>query len=280
MESSLEQPGKQLEQPEAQEVLQHSEPKQQETTTSAQKKRSAVRSGYRLSVRGLVILLFFLSVTAAWMMNSSWNVNEITVEGNHFTTAESIIKASELHPGVKPDSLQALKVIQQIEKLPYIAEARLEPNPPASVKIVVIEREPIGLIASGNTFVILDNKGVKMPVVPGKVPHLPIVYGFSASMRDTLKGPAFQAVNAFLTALKKDPLARSSISEIGFDRQKGIIAMSQRGNVRLYFGHGDFEKRLKILHAFIAQIARSRGMEAFEWIDFRFDHQVITSEIS
>lgn len=280
MEASFEQSGKQPEQPEAEDALQHSEAQQQETATPAPSKRPAERSGYRLSVRGLVILLLILSISAAWMMNSSWNVHEITVEGNHFTTAESIIKASELQPGVKPDSLQALKMIQQIEKLPYIAEARLEPNPPASVKIVVIEREPIGLIASGNTIVILDNKGVKMPVVAGKVPDLPIVYGFSASMRDTLKGPAFQAVSAFLTVLKKDPLARASISEIGFDRQKGIVAISQRGNARLYFGHGEFEKRLNGLHAFIAQIARSRGMEAFEWIDFRFDHQVITREIS
>jgi cell division protein FtsQ len=236
--------------------------------------------GNRLSVKGLVILLMGASIIAAWAMNDSWSVREIAVEGNHFTTTEAILKASKLAPGVKPDSLQALQVISRLEKLPYVAEARLEPNPPGAVKIVVVEREPIGLISNGNSFMILDNKGVKMPVVSGKVPDLPIVYGFSASMKDTLHGAAFDAVSTFLIALKKDALGSATIAEIGFDRIKGVVAVSQRGNVKLYFGHDQFDVRLKNLHAFVGQITRHRGLEAFDWIDFRFDHQVVTREIS
>lgn len=232
----------------------------------------------RISPRGFVLILLMLSIWAAWLMNKSWSVRKIVVEGNRFTSTEEILKIAQLAPGTKPDSVAALEIILRVEKLPYIAEARIEPNPPGSVKIVVIEREPVALLSNGSKHVILDNKGVKMPLIPGKVPDLPVLYGFSTGLRDTLAGHSFDTVCAFLKQLKTDPVASAMIGELSFDREKGIVAISQRSNVKLFFGHDEFAPRLRNLDAFYSQIVRTRGLTVFQWIDLRFSHQIVTKE--
>lgn len=259
-------------------------PKQQPETKSAHRKRTGMNfkswkpnrsAGYLLAA----VLLIAGSVYGAIYLAGNATVQRVSVSGAMMTDAEAIILASQIESGIPADSVHALRVIEEVEKLPYIRSAEVHISTLGNLHIAVQERKPVGILVQGDAMMLIDAEGIKMQIPSHYVPDLPLIYGFNVNpAADTLNSDSFKKTAAFLTALKQREVAMLTLSEVGWHGEDGVIALSRENGVRLVFGEDEFTSRLKKWEEFYRQVVPQRGMAAFTRLDFRFRDQIVARE--
>lgn len=212
---------------------------------------------------------------------SGVTIQGVAVSGNYFTNEAQILQKASIQSGLPADSLRLLTVIENVESLPYVqmASARITHN--GRVHIQIRERQPIGMFIHNNARTYADEKGVLLPIIPGRSADVPLVYGVSWSPRqDTLRSDAFLKIKDFLMEVQKDPIAFATISEIAWSPDEGIVALSNENGIRLVFGHTRFNEAIQNWNLFYRQVVAVRGPGNFSAIDLRYDGQIVTRESS
>jgi cell division septal protein FtsQ len=172
------------------------------------------------------------------------------------------------------------EIRNRFEKLPYVKQADIGVAPNGTIKIRIHERKPVALLIDHKNKIYVDGKGVKLPIVAGKTVDVPILYGFSATpMQDTLQSKAFKTVSDFLTAVRNNAVADATISEIAWSSSNdGIVALTNQNGVKLIFGEGNFDTRLRNWEAFYGEVVKQKGIEKMRSVDLRFEGQIVTRE--
>jgi cell division protein FtsQ len=244
--------------------------------------RSNNRSGRKIKGRYVMIavLLVIGATFLGYYATKAVIIKNVTVDGQYFSNQKDIIAAARVPMNVAPDSLNFLKIIKNVEKLPYVKEAYIRVVPTTTLHIHVIERKPIAMLVNGANKMYVDADGVKLPIINGKAVDAPLLYGFQATgAGDTLKSDRFHEVSNFLTDAYKHDLAGMTISELGFSKKEGIVALSQDNGVKLIFGNKDFNERLTYWEAFYKQVIPRKGINKFLSVDLRYKGQIVTHEL-
>ncbi len=236
---------------------------------------SSLKQRYVLIIGALLLA----AIIAGYYFNRATIVKEVEVTGNTFTPAEKVIKQAAVPLNTPPDSLPYLRIIKDVETLPYVKEATVQVVPPKTLLIRVSERKPVGVLADQGNQPYFDANGIVLPRVTGKAVNVPLVYGLRhTAPGDTLKGKAATEVTAFLQAALDHQFASLTLSEVGYDSDTGVIALSQDNGVKLLFGHNDFDRALRNWEAFYQQVVPHKGMNKLASVDLRFVGQVVTKD--
>jgi len=225
------------------------------------------------------VLVLGLAVIGGIYWDRNMTVKDVRFEGQYFVTREELQKSVDIPTGVKPDSLDYLSIIGQVENIPYVKYADVQVEPGGNLVIEITERQPIALLADGNDKIYVDKDGIRLKLILGKTVDVPILYGFDAKpMKDTLKSKAFLAVRDFLTEMKKQQVSNATISEVAWTRDEGVVALTNENGVKLVFGKNDFKTRLRNWEAFYGEVVKTKGIAGMRAIDLRFRGQIITQE--
>jgi cell division protein FtsQ len=247
-------------------------------------KAARARAGRERTLRTIgylvvAVVIIGLSLGLGYHFSSESRIDQVSVSGNVFTKADEIIKRAAVPAGIHSDSLNVIEVMNRVEKLPWVREARLSLSPFGRLDIAVTERRPIALLLQGDASVYVDADGVKLPLVPGRPVDVPLLYGFPvAPLTDTLTSESFRRVAGFLLAAEGNPAAHRTLSEIGWAGFEGVVALSHDNGIKLIFGSENFEERLRNWTAFYNQVIPEKGISRFMSIDFRYQGQIITHE--
>lgn len=225
------------------------------------------------------VLVLGLAVTAGLYWNSTMKVQGVQFEGNDFVSIQDL-QLVEVPTGINPDSMNFGEIRNRFEKLPYVKQADIGVAPNGTINIRIHERKPVALLIDHKNKIYVDGKGVKLPIVAGKTVDVPILYGFSATpMQDTLQSKAFKTVSDFLTAVRNNAVADATISEIAWSSSNdGIVALTNQNGVKLIFGAGNFDTRLRNWEAFYGEVVKQKGIEKMRSVDLRFEGQIVTRE--
>jgi cell division protein FtsQ len=128
------------------------------------------------------------------------DLRQIEVVGTDRLSASDVADALNGQLGTPLALLDVASVEQELARFPVIRSYSIEAVPPHTVRITVVEREPIGLIADGSTFVVVDPAGVVVDSVAERSAGLPIIDAGDA----TLGNHAFESAVAVLLALPAD----------------------------------------------------------------------------
>ena len=229
-------------------------------------------------IAGAVFVLG-LAVMAGLYWNSTMKVQGVQFEGNDFVSVQDL-QLVEVPTGINPDSMNFGEIRNRFEELPYVKQADISVEPNGTINISITERQPVALLADDKKKIYVDSEGIKLPIVPGKTVDVPILYGFSATpMGDTLQSKAFKTVSDFLTAVRSNNVADATISEIAWSSSNdGIVALTNQNGVKLIFGKGDFDTRLRNWEAFYGEVIKQKGIEKMRSVDLRFEGQIVTRE--
>lgn len=220
-----------------------------------------------------------IAVLAGLYREKTVRVGDLRFEGNYFVSQERLQKQVEIPAGIRPDSLDFLKIIKKVERIDYVQHAAVNVEPSGDLSIEVTERRPIAMLADAEKKIYVDADGVRLPIVLGKAVDVPILYGFdSEPMTDTLKSEAWRQARNFLVQVNSRPVSNATISEVAWTRDQGIVALSHEEGVRLVFGNGEFGTRLRNWEAFYSAIVRKKGIRSMRSVDLRFKGQIVTRE--
>lgn len=225
------------------------------------------------------VLVLGLAVLGGIYWNSTGKAQDVRFEGYHYVNQEELQNKVEIPTGIHPDSLDMAGIIKKYEEIDYVHRVNIQMEPGGTLIVNVTERQPLALLADGQQRAYVDRDGVQLPQVLGKTPDVPILYGFNAqAMSDTLQSESFKIVSQFLQELQKRPASDATISEVAWDKNEGIIVLTNENGVKLTFGKGEFDKKLRNWEAFYAEVVRQKGINSIESVDLRFKGQIVTRE--
>lgn len=226
-----------------------------------------------------IMLVVGIAVLAAIYWNKNVTVDEVTFSGNTMTDSEELYKTANVPLGIHPDSLDLSGVVNRVEKIDYVKTAIPYIEPSGELNIQITERKPIALLIENERKVYVDSEGIKLPLIDGKSFDLPLVYGFNASANnDTLNSQAFKQISSFLLDAQRNKFGWITISEVAYNEEEGVVALSQENGVKLLFGSNDFQTKLENWEAFYTEVIRVKGIQAMQQVDLRFTNQVVTRE--
>jgi cell division protein FtsQ len=235
--------------------------------------------------KSLIVLLFFLIVAFLGITSlaNRWRgellVERLDIRGNRILSEKDLVALAKVPIGTPLYSVDLLEVRSRVRLNPYVADAVIAHDLPATIKINIRERKPVAILGGSETLYVSEEGYVLPPVNSKEVLDLPVITG--ARQSEALEGgtkitsegfkPAIEILSD-AEALDRDLYHR--ISEINIDSLEPTVYMAEQG-VPVFFQKDNIHTQLVYLLSFWNQYVQQQGSERVKSIDLRFDGQVV-----
>ena len=242
----------------------------------------------RLRYVGVVTFFVLAGIAGLAVLAAQWRHSvvgvELAVSGLRIATEEQIRVASGLTDSSSLAELDLLEVRRGVLGNPFIKDVDVTRDPPRTLRIDVVERTPIALLVNvqGKDWLV-DEDGYVLPALQSASVHdLPVltdgdnVTELKPGVR--IKNPTVQkALQVLKTAQLIDPALLNLFSEINLSQRRDLVLYTLEGGVPVIFGSPQRrEDKLRSFAAFWENVAMKHGPTALEYIDLRWQNQVVT----
>ena len=206
-------------------------------------------------------------------------LREVRLTGIEVTRTDEFDEIRKKVIGQHPDSLNMAELVVGAMNLPYVDTVFIRLEAAGALVFDVVEYEAIGLIVDGNSEALVAADGTVLPLREKAISEsLPLIYGYSTSRKSLQNEPGFEDIAQFLTVSREHELSWITISEVTWNKEDGVVALSHENGVKLLFGRDHFEESILKWIAFYKEVILHKGIDAFHTIDLRFRGQIVTRE--
>jgi cell division protein FtsQ len=204
-------------------------------------------------------------------------VRHVSIDGNTRVSRGEILTVLDGLQGTNILTLDIEAWRARLKRSPWVADATVRRIFPATVRVVLEEREPIGLGRIGEQVFLVDRTGTIIDEFgPGYATlDLPVIDGLAAGAHGgtTLVDPSRAAlVWCLLQALARSPHLAERVSQIDVTDVRDAAVILEGDPAVLRLGHERFGERLQ-LYVDAADTLRSR-VEDIDYVDLRFGEHV------
>lgn len=233
---------------------------------------------------GLLVLLFIIS----WKAKEEKKCTNIDVElvGENtvalFMDEKDIlafIHEKGIRPGMPIGALNLNELEKSLRSIKWINHAELYLDNHQSLQIKIEQRSPIARVfsASGASFYI-DKEGRRLPLKQLTVLRLPVFTGFPSD-QEKMSSPDSLLLNDvlhFTKAIQKDSFFMAQIAQINIESNGDFEMVPSLGDHIVLMGAAEnVEDKLNRLYSFYKQVWVNSGINAYQVLDCRFDHQIV-----
>jgi cell division septal protein FtsQ len=234
---------------------------------------------------GVIAVLAFV----LWIVTLQWRthlpVSSIEVEGEQIVLKDEIVKLAEVPLGTGLYDVDLTAIGQNVERNNFIKRAVVKRDAPSVLRIVVEERSPIALLSVPgiNDMLLIDGDGFVLPhVATQAVFDIPVISGIdSAQSLRVGERTDLKDVQAALEILRASEYISIDlyhlISEVQLRGGRDIMLYTADAGVPVIFGRGDPAEKLVKFNAFWKQCVNQQGLSQLQYIDLRFDDQVVVA---
>jgi cell division protein FtsQ len=238
----------------------------------------------RPHVAGLVMVLLLMVAMGVALGANLWRrdlvVKDIRTEGNRIVASSEILALAAIPKNQKLFEVDLNQARKRIQANQFIRTVAVNRDVPDRISITIEERVPVAAIV-GEKMLYIDAEGVvlpparseyifDLPVLTGALPQSECVPGKRVTS-DVLR----EALQIITTAQKiSDDFCRL-ISEIHIDPAHSIELFTSESGVPVIFGRGDVAGKMVKMEAFWREFVSQRGAGELQYIDLRFEDQVV-----
>ena len=228
-------------------------------------------------IKGLVVLVMIVSISYGsyklyylFKGTSKFNLTKIIVNNEFMLTKGEIIERSGVKRGVRVMNIDIGSIENNLKSSPFIKEANVKIVYPSAMVINVIENNPIAYINENSVLKFVGNNGkILGRVMPEKSFNLPII---------TDKDVNEKVIDCLNRTLVISQFVFHQISEIRYT-SRGVEINLVKASANVIIGRNDFDKKIVLLENFIREEYDNISFNKVDYIDFRFDKQVILKEL-
>ncbi len=243
----------------------------------------AIRIIWSIAAAGLIVLFVI-----AWKAKNEKRLADIQIElvGESAQALfmdeiaiGSILNDQGVQVGMPIEKINLTQLEQFIEKTEWVKNAEFFINNKLVLEVKIEQRIPIARIftASGTSFYI-DNEGWRLPLKQLTVLNLPVFTGFPTD-RPKLSKPdsiLLKDVLFFAKTIQKDSFFMAQIAQVNIEPNGTFQMVPTLGDHLVLLGSVDqLEDKLNRLFTFYKKVWLGSGVNAYQFIDCRFDHQVV-----
>jgi cell division protein FtsQ len=243
----------------------------------------AIRIIWSIAAAGLIVLF-----VVSWKAKSAKQLTNIQVE----LVGESaqalfmdeisirvILNEQGVEVGMPIEKINLTQLEQFIEKTEWVKNAEFFINNKLVLEVKIEQRIPIARIftASGSSFYI-DNEGWRLPLKQLTVLNLPVFTGFPTDQSKLSKPDSalLKDVLFFAKTIQKDSFFMAQVAQVNIEPNGTFQMVPTLGDHLVLLGSVDqLEDKLNRLFTFYKKVWVGSGVNAYQFIDCRFDHQVV-----
>ena len=224
----------------------------------------------------LVLLLVVFIFARSW--RGTLVIETVSVEGAKALAAKDVVSMAAIQPLAflaKADLFDARK---RLLDQPYIKSAVVMRCLPHTLKIEIVEREPIASL-QGSELRYVDSEAVLIPRFAADTQFdVPVISGIAGLDSAAYGVPVHDTdLVAALEVIKAGQLSGfyHAISEVHVAPGADIVMYSAEGGVPVFLGRGEMGKKLVTLQTFWSAYMKPDTLAQLQYIDARFDGQIV-----
>lgn len=237
------------------------------------------------SIAGVALIVLF---TYAWQDKSHKKSTGVQIELVGDNTAilfmdEMEIKALLAEQGVKQGvpiiGLNLVKIEQSLANIKWIKNAEIFIDNKQEVQVRIEQRIPVARIftAMGGSFFI-DSTAKQLPLKQLTVMRLPVITGFPSDQEQLSKPDSALLSHVLKLAMliRKDSFFSAQVAQVNITSSGDFEIIPALGDHLVLIGSiENIEDKLNRLYTFYKKVWIQSGINAYQVLDCRFDHQIV-----
>lgn len=209
-------------------------------------------------------------------------VTQVSVEGTNVLSKEEIVRLMKLPPRVSMYDIDLTVLQRNILSNAFVKHAIVKRDAPSQLQVIVEERIPAALLAGSELFYI-DDEGVVLPYIASSEGYdIPIISGADSNSlikpgQKILNSDIREALEIIAAAKETSSEIFHAISEIKLRKGRDIVCYTFESGAPIIFGKGDIVQKIVKLDAFWQKFIQNSDTGDIQYIDIRFDDQVVVS---
>jgi cell division protein FtsQ len=231
--------------------------------------------------RGGQVVLFGLVATAlTWLGDQTvryahsaqaFAIREIVIEGNQQLGDIDVRRAAGLQIGSNIFEISDEDARKYLLRHPWIEDATVVRKLPASIRIDIVERQPVALVALDHLYLVSHEGAVFKRLGVDDPVDLPVITGIaSEQFYDDLdyRTAILLRSMAVLQDYEGAGLAeREPVSEIHFEGVTGIQLFVGNDGMNVRLGNGQHRQKLRRLRQVLERLAREKTRPSYVYLD-------------
>lgn len=219
-----------------------------------------------------------------WQWLSELRCERIEVDGLRHAAERDVLELARVDTGMVLFDIDPILVADRVRRHPWVQEAEVTRLPTGTLMLKVQERTPVVMVLNrkGQGSHYLDRGGFAMPVDSGAVYDVPLLRGMREPYHPVRRVQSRQIRRLLNAVANVDEQTDALISELEI-RETGNVwgyttPVGERGSVPIRLGKSGYDEKFALLGSFWHQAVLTQPHKTFQWIDLRYDSQVVTQE--
>jgi cell division protein FtsQ len=241
----------------------------------------------------LFILLVVLAALAGLVsVASNWKkevvVRDFVVDGISIIADRELLSRIMVFKGRNLQELDAEELKKRIMVLPYLRDAVISKELNGTVRVRVIEREPVALTVIDGSMTVIDREGFLLPWRPVIAERFPKLLEIAGISHLKTAGNGLQQLDThdvalilhFLEALSETEYASILIRELHLAGNNMTWYLAVQAPTRFIVGNdGNFKEKLKKFEIFWQKVISKKGFGCYDTVDLRFRDRIFTTDL-
>lgn len=256
----------------------------EETTLNTERTEDHTEYGKRVYVYFAVLTLVLATVFA---LKAKWQhhvpVKQISVEGISVISKDEIVRLMNLSPNVPMYDVDLTAIQKNILSNSFVKSVVIQRDAPATIRVTVEERKPAAILNAQELYYLASDGTVLPYIASTETYDIPVISGLDSltgikTGRTLHNADVLEALEIINAARYTDGNMFHAISEIRLRKGHDLVMYSFESGIPIIFGKGDAAKKMVKLDAFWQQFIRNNETADIQYIDIRFEDQVIVSQ--
>ena len=231
--------------------------------------------------RGGQVALFGLLATAlTWLGDqtvryahsaSAFAIREIVVEGNQQLGDIDVRRAAGLQIGSNIFEISDEDARKYLLRHPWIEDATVVRKLPASIRIDIVERQPVALVALDHLYLVSHEGAVFKRLGVDDPVDLPVITGIASEQfyddLDYRTAILLRSMAVLQDYEGAGLAAREPVSEIHFEGVTGIQLFVGNDGMNVRLGNGQHRQKLRRLRQVLERLAREKTRPSYVYLD-------------
>jgi len=214
----------------------------------------------------IAVLVVVVGAVLAWLafFTDTCTIKTVVIKGNEHLTVEHVRERSGVDSYTRLITLPVGRLDENLEKDPWVKEAKVGRHLLGTVNIDVIERKPVAVVDfDGVGFLVNCEAHVMGQVTVDEFPELPRVHGGDASVPTVDSRVNNKKIRESINVVGDMPAElRATLALLNPYDGRGYVFVSRDGYNIIYGAADECSRKNEILEAIITEIrSNNRGVE-------------------